>query len=549
MKGRKFIFIVCAFVLVLSLLSTACAVQNTTKGTTTGATTAGKSIVTAPGEFPVVNEPYTLKIFAAQPANVEDLVTNDFTKMYEEKSGVHVEWELVPTSDANDMKLLSLAGGDYPDVYSVAMSKADEMKYAGSVLVPLKDLIDTHSIWFKQEMANVNYVKEMVTSFDGDVYCYPVTTFDKSHLQTMNRFWINTSWLKALNLTAPTTTDEFYTVLKAFKTQDPNGNGKDDEIPLILSTPYSSGYFMGAFIYDDGQNRLRILDDGKVDPVFNKAEFREGLRFLNKLYKEGLTDTTAFTLDSNATKELFEKADAETVGGVSGLYQGSFANIDGERQAHMDALPPLKGPAGVQVCGYYPYVHATGVTSCTVALENPEVFVRWMDWFYSFEGGLTVRTGPEGTYWQRPAAGSISYAGLPATWERLTSFGVTQNVCWSGLVGHSHSMHGGLLGKADKFYEADGLEDRLIAYTKAYMPYAAKTVLPPLYVPEAVSAEYFKIQTDINKYVNESFVQFVTGGMDLDKDWDAYVQQINTIGLEKYITTTQQAYDVFLSNQ
>ena len=325
MKGRKFIFIVCAFVLVLSLLSTACAVQNTTKGTTTGATTAGKSIVTAPGEFPVVNEPYTLKIFAAQPANVEDLVTNDFTKMYEEKSGVHVEWELVPTSDANDMKLLSLAGGDYPDVYSVAMSKADEMKYAGSVLVPLKDLIDTHSIWFKQEMANVNYVKEMVTSFDGDVYCYPVTTFDKSHLQTMNRFWINTSWLKALNLTAPTTTDEFYTVLKAFKTQDPNGNGKDDEIPLILSTPYSSGYFMGAFIYDDGQNRLRILDDGKVDPVFNKAEFREGLRFLNKLYKEGLTDTTAFTLDSNATKELFEKADAETVGGVSGLYQGTVS--------------------------------------------------------------------------------------------------------------------------------------------------------------------------------------------------------------------------------
>ena len=189
------------------------------------------------------------------------------------------------------------------------------------------------------------------------------------------------------------------------------------------------------------------------------------------------------------------------------------------------------------------------MTSCTVALENPEVFVRWMDWFYSFEGGLTVRTGPEGTYWQRPAAGSISYAGLPATWERLTSFGVTQNVCWSGLVGHSHSMHGGLLGKADKFYEADGLEDRLIAYTKAYMPFAAKTVLPPLYVPEAVSAEYFKIQTDINKYVNESFVQFVTGGMDLDKDWDAYVQQINTIGLEKYITTTQQAYDVFLSNQ
>ncbi len=30
----------------------------------------------------------------------------------------------------------------------------------------------------------------------------------------------------------PQTLDEFYTVLKAFKENDPNGNGKQDEIPM-----------------------------------------------------------------------------------------------------------------------------------------------------------------------------------------------------------------------------------------------------------------------------------------------------------------------------
>lgn len=555
--------IIIVLVLTLSLLGAACTqtgttttggTTGTTKPTTTAATTtattsAKPSLVTAPGEFPVVTQPYTLRIFAAVPANVENLLTNDFTIMYEEKSGVKVEWEIVPTSDAQNMKLLSLSTGDYPDVYAVSMSREDQMKYAGSVLVPLKALIDEHSIWFKEVFEDVKYVKEMVTSFDGDIYCYPTTTYDESHLLTKNRFWINTSWLTELGLNEPATTDDFYEVLKAFKNGDPNGNGLNDEIPLILTSPYTSSYFMGAFIYDDGENRFRILDDGKVDPVFNKEEYREGMRYLNKLYAEGLTDSTAFTLQTAALKELVEKADAELVGGVSGLWFGSFANIDGERQKNYDALPPLKGPEGVQVCGYYPYVHAVGVTSATVALKDPEVFVRWMDWFYSFEGGLTVRTGPEGTYWQRPPAGSISYAGFPATWERLTSFGVTQNVCWSTLIGHSHSMHGFLLGKPDKFYDIDGLEDRLIYYTKEYLPYAVKTVLPPLFVSTTVSTEYFKIQADINKYVNESFVQFVTGSLSLDTDWDAYLQRLDRIGLVPYVTITQQAYDSFLANQ
>ena len=39
----------------------------------------------------------------------------------------------------------------------------------------------------------------------------------------------------------PTTTDEFYQVLKAFKEQDPNGNGKADEIPMTTSLDVGGG--------------------------------------------------------------------------------------------------------------------------------------------------------------------------------------------------------------------------------------------------------------------------------------------------------------------
>ena len=51
------------------------------------------------------------------------------------------------------------------------------------------------------------------------------------------KLWINTQWLDNLGLEMPTTTEEFYQVMKAFKEQDANGNGDlNDEIPLSTVT-------------------------------------------------------------------------------------------------------------------------------------------------------------------------------------------------------------------------------------------------------------------------------------------------------------------------
>ena len=58
----------------------------------------------------------------------------------------------------------------------------------------------------------------------------------------------------------PTTTEEFYEVLKAFKTQDPNGNGKADEIPLIGSkdgwNQRPQDFLMNAFVYANNDRSI-----------------------------------------------------------------------------------------------------------------------------------------------------------------------------------------------------------------------------------------------------------------------------------------------------
>ena len=39
----------------------------------------------------------------------------------------------------------------------------------------------------------------------------------------------------------------------------------------------------------------------------------------------------------------------------------------------------------------------------------------------------------------------------------------------------------------------------------------------------------------MNDYIEQAKIQFITGTMDLDADWDAYLAQINNIGLERYL--------------
>ena len=47
----------------------------------------------------------------------------------------------------------------------------------------------------------------------------------------------------------------------------------------------------------------------------------------------------------------------------------------------------------------------------------------------------------------------------------------------------------------------------------------------------------------IPDYVDQSMADFITGAKDLDKDWDAYVKELNAMGLENWLSIAQATYD------
>ena len=70
-----------------------------------------------------------------------------------------------------------------------------------------------------------------------------------------------------------------------------------------------------------------------------------------------------------------------------------------------------------------------------------------------------------------------------------------------------------------------------------------ESVLPSLYYSNDVINELSMLKTTITDYVNEMLVAFVTGSKNIDTDWDAYMSQLKTLGVERYMQIIQETYN------
>ena len=74
------------------------------------------------------------------------------------------------------------------------------------------------------------------------------------------------------------------------------------------------------------------------------------------------------------------------------------------------------------------------------------------------------------------------------------------------------------------------------------VPYLRLT-MPPLFFLEDENTEIATLETDLGNFVNSAMAKFVTGELDLDKDWDEYLAKLENIGLNEYIAASQTCYD------
>ena len=96
--------------------------------------------------YPIVSQPLTLKAVSSKRPFHGDWDEMLVWHEYEKKTGVHIEWDLLPWGERATKKNVILASGDLPDFFmSVGLTLDEVIRYGGEgMFIRLNELIDTY---------------------------------------------------------------------------------------------------------------------------------------------------------------------------------------------------------------------------------------------------------------------------------------------------------------------------------------------------------------------------------------------------------------------
>ncbi|GGG08163.1 extracellular solute-binding protein [Paenibacillus abyssi] len=513
--------------------------------------------IAPPGQFPLSSKTIGLSVFVTPPPEVEDLNTNSFTAYVEEKLNIDFKFIMASPAAKKERKQLLFAAGDYPAVlFSGELTPDEQIKYSmQGMLRPLNDLIDEYGDNIKKIFEENPGLRKIITAPDGNIYSLPSIN-ECFHCMYSQKLWINTTWLNKLGLDMPRTTEELYSVLKAFKTEDPNGNGKRDEIPLTGAADSwrtkITGFLMSAFIYHTDDNYFYI-EDGTVAMAAIQPEWREGLAYIRKLYREGLIDPAAFTQTIDGLIQLAGNEDEGVIGSAAmGHIRMAFTGSNEERNTEYATVPPLIGPNGYQAAGYFSTLEFGQFAITDKATETEAAAaIRLADYLYSEEAAILNEYGPENLWWRRGEPGEVDVHGRPAKYKLKPEYWEqrTQNEGWNqmGILYRNRDLRESWAVPED-MYSREGYEHRLYVETEQnYRGKEPEEVLPAhIYMDPDDAFEAARLRVQIHDYIESNMVQFITGTKDLDTEWEAYLDGFKGLKLSRYMAIYQEAYDNYI---
>lgn len=489
-------------------------------------------------------EKITLK-FMTQSSPLAPADPNDklIFKRMEEKTGIHITWKNYTNDVWAEKRNLALATGDLPDaIFDAGLGDYDLLKLArDGTIIPLDDIIQDKMPNFQKVLEQAPQYKAMITAADGHIYSLPWIEelgAGKESIHSVNNIpWINVEWLNKLNLKMPTTTEELKQVLIAFKTKDPNGNGKADEIPMSFINSAGGNedmsFLFGSFGLGDNWDHSIVTDDGKV--IFAPADpgWKEAVKYFNDLYKSGLIDVEAFTQDWNT---FVAKGTEERYG----LYfSWDKANITGMNDKY-DAMPALAGPGGQkQVARANGMGLDRGRMVVTKANKNLDATAKWMDALYD---PLQSVQNNWGTYGDQKQQNIFEFDESKQMLKHLPLNGVAPGEL------RSKTSVGGPLAILDSYYgtvttKPDDAAWRLDILKKTYVPdMKVNNIYPRVFFSLEELDKLSMVETALNEYVLRKRTEWIEKG-NVDAEWDAYLKELNRLGLEDWLKIKQDGYD------
>ena len=455
-----------------------------------------------------------------------DWLNNQFFARMEEKTGVHFVYQQYKEESkwTAEKAAMTADSSHLPDVlFKASLTGAEciSLREKG-VLIDLKPYLQENcpNLWALLD-AHPEYM-EAITLPDGSIAALPFL----SEPPVQNYIWINREWLDNLRLSAPTTAQELVDVLTAFKTRDPNRNGKADEIPLGFLGPFDLKFLGHAFGLIANDYNI-FAENGQVKFMPLEENFRLLVTWCRDLYAERLLDKNGFI----STDQMRTVTDSKATPTYGAIITNMAADIFAVSWAeNYEILMPLSYN-GKQVYRDFAGPVIRGAFAVTSACKEPEKMLQWVDNLYTEEGAVLASIGGENVDYLVDGDG---------TWHFVDGVQNSYELFRASTLIEGGAMYPGILPQDfQRRMSGSDLVQKVLDQQNAFNEFV-RLPFPYYTLTAEQAAKIAPLQNEIGYYVDMQIARWVLGEEEIsDETFAAFEQKLNELGLEEFLAFWQ----------
>jgi len=502
--------------------------------------------------FPIVDEPITMSMMAPGTGmiNWEDM---PFFTYMAEKTNINFDFITPPLDDFSTSLNLAFASGNLADIIFGAgsnnLTRSMEIEYGTQgILIPLEGYIETYAPNLYALMEQYPEIRRNITAPDGHIYSLPSVMRGNNSLWRVGPLWYNGAWMEALDAEVPTTIDEFFDLMVRFRDEEPAGPGVETfPISNADQMRWMRGYLSAAFGMTSLQAGIEEVD-GVVRHNAMTDNYRAFLEWMHMLHEEGILHPESFTMSGDAHNALAGQNQV-------GLFQQWFpffatGQTDVEstnnpmfRPLTSEWAPTPLMPSSARM--------TTGVFAITSSNQNPAAAIRWVDQFYTAEGGLLMGDGPEGYLWEyqendageqvRVFVEGIDLEDPESERGRITpDFGIPVPILGFDRPGILRDRNE---DPDTRFWDfiTEQTELNFVPYQVVDFPLAGLT--------QEEAGIVSVIQTDLETFLIEAEARFITGGEPInDETWASFQEMLERLRIQELVDLYQVVFDRWASS-
>ena len=496
--------------------------------------------------LPIVKDQMTLSI-----ANQDSLSAvhslNDNRPIWQEiekRTNIKIDWQCVYGGKdyTQAINLRVAAAQDLPDIIGTRGQNPIKL-YNDKLIVETTDLIKDYAPNILRILKEDRDIQAAMVSTEGKLFV--VAPYAQMHngVTNIGGVFYRLDWVRKLGLKEePVTLDDYHKMLKAFVEQDPNGNGKQDEVPVIFNALQFFGFFGVHYdLYLDGSSKgWRADKNGKIVYDYLSPRFKEYLKFLNQIYDEKILQKEVVVKSNRRNQYIATNRVGMQPGALSHLANRdkliAKAGVDLSLGGYVYGGPPLNEVNGKREANPDRKVVSRYMVISSKC-KHPEVAVRWLDYVWgSEEGQMLTNFGIKDKTYYIGKDGKPHYTELilnsPKGFnvqDALREFGYQPLV----LAYQRPDSFKALWEKNPKIYK---MAEKEKAYIKR--PLTIPTMMESITDAE----DYASIMSDCDTYREEMYLKFIMGAEPIN-NFDKYVDRMKKLGIERVIEIQQKKYD------